>query len=498
MPKIRLAEVNKIGTELAAEASSSRSALQTVQGEIEDLCSLSAIQGATAVSIKNYFSEVHLPILKALSEISESLPQTYKKMLSQFKSHVDASPDTVIRSEHLGELHKDIDRLKDHFDTIHRQLAADVRSVSDVAFFRVPSADGLTHDVTQQEKDITQLKTHFESFASVNYAGELMPLLNTLEQAMTKIKTSYSPHFGQTNFYQAGSFAKTELGKRLKVKTAQLEKTRQIEKAKKEGDSDRSERISLGIDKTKEVLKALPEIVASIKGLRIVKKGDYIRVTGNKKAMKIFLDRYGHSKVKGRFNVNFSNGQYIRIQKKNSGNYTKRVSALMNESDEVNYALNATARKQAFTNGFKKNLTDLMKPFKTFDNWNDVGYIAKSGKVLTGVGTAAEYASDINQYRNKKMGAKNIARVTDDIATDTVTGAVTSGVGEAVGAASASALAGGEMGVALGPAGMAVGVVAGLTLGFILNYPIYKKKSAIDWAKDGLHHISDKIISWFH
>lgn len=486
MPKIRLAEVNRIGTELTAEASSSRSALQTVQGEIEDLCSLSAIQGATAVSIKNYFSEVHLPILKALSEISESLPQTYKKMLSQFKSHVDASPDTVIRSEHLGELHKDIDRLKDHFDTIHRQLAADVRSVSDVASFRVPSADGLTHDVTQQEKAITQLKTHFETFASVNYAGELMPLLNTLEQAMTKIKTSYNPHFGQTNFYQAGSFAKTELGKRLKVKTAQLEKTRQIEKAKKEGTSGNNIKfVKKGLGYVSIGVKVVPPAFARMKGLKITREkgSNYLIIKGRTNVLSRYLDRAGKT---------LDNNPYLlgarRIRAFGSKGIDKGTEKLVKELPDLKYyvlsnsgsnTLSKIKGKLQVTRMAAKSSLNSWWDFAKPASWRKLGYVGKAGKALGVAGSALTVASDFGTNWDAKTGQENWGNFAGDASVD---------VGSAAAAAGAGALAGSFF---LPP----LGTIVGAGVGFGISYALSKKskqfggKSITDYAKQGMHNL---------
>lgn len=479
MPKIHLIEVSQMSAEVSRHTLATHSALQRVQGEIQDLCRLSGIQGATAVSIRNYFSEVHLPIVKALIDASETLDQAFKKMLHQFKSEVDDSPDAIIRSEHLTELQRDLGRLRGHFETIHQQLTADVRSVSDVASFNVPSATGLASDVQHQEHVLSQLNTDFTKFAAMNDAGELSPLLAALEQSMQRIKTDYSPHFGSTNFYTAGSFAKTEAGKRLKTQLDRFEAKEDRMAYQKALENEKRSSPKLGY--VSLALKTVPPILYRVKGIKIEKEGDYFIIKGRREMVEQWLDRQGKTLDEDAYKLG---ARRIRVNGING--LDKGARKLIKEAPSIKDYLDnhngLVGKGKVFTRGMVGGIKG-WKPYIAKSEWAKLGQFGKMGKVLGVAGTLLTVGNDFTS--NIKNGHLNETKFATDTTVD---------IGSSMAAAGVGALAGSFF---LPPIGTAVGAVVGFAASYVLNnWKLIKGKSIVEYAKKATYGLAKEAVSW--
>ncbi|WKB36145.1 hypothetical protein QS257_02490 [Terrilactibacillus sp. S3-3] len=117
--------------------------------------------------------------------------------------------------------------------------------------------------------------------------------------------------FGSDSFYKPGAFSKTAAGQTLASLT------------------EAGEQAGLGgspnviVDGTKMIvkysvlgMKTIPAGLARMKGLKMKKVGDYIYITGERKWMELYLDRYGKSGKHQLFNTSLTSGQAVRISKR--------------------------------------------------------------------------------------------------------------------------------------------------------------------------------------
>ncbi|WP_353949066.1 T7SS effector LXG polymorphic toxin [Sporolactobacillus sp. Y61] len=480
--KIRIAESIRIEEQLSSKVENTTEALRKVQSEINDFTAL-RFGGETSDSIRSYFGEVHLPLIKSLIQAGEGLDQSYKKMMQRFSAQVDSSSHAVIRSEHLDEVHKDLQRLKSHFDQIHHQLSTDVRSAGDISSFHIPSAARMDEAVERQKHEVSRLKDHFSTFGSADYAGNITPLLSAIGHAMSKIKKDYTPHFGEGSFYTAGSFASSDIGEELVRRTKVVAKKSVQSEPKQELSEDPGQ---LTINAASAVTAGLPALIARTKGLKMKRAGKYIRITGGKKNLKLFFDRWGKSKTFSNFNVSLSNGQNVSVGRRvidGKSVMSRQGRHLISESSAVRNYLTKNKLK-VFGREFKSNLNDLWN-FVSKDSWSKVGHVGKFGKSLGVAGLGFTVYSDINAYRNEKMSVEKAAKISGDIAVDTTTGAGAVAAGAAVGSFFAP------------PIGTAVGAGAGFLANTALNVKFIKGKSIVDWSKIGMHKLGQGIASWF-
>lgn len=479
MPKIQIAEPRKIENQLADKVANATDALRKIQTEIKEFSALRSFEGAAADSIRAYFSEVHLTLIKSLIQAGDRLQQEYRKMLQQFGRQVDSAANAVIRSEHLDEVRRQLKQLKSHFDGILSQLSADVRAVSDVSFFNVPSTMAFSSDVELQDRGVGQLKDHFTAFASVNYTGDLMPLLTAIERAMTKIKKDYSPHLGTSAFYTEGSFAKTAFGKEL------IQRTKTVENANSHaasGPNTGQKIASYTIKMSALGAKTLPPGLARMKGFKMTKRGNYIYINGPRKWIELYMDRQGKNLSSQFFNVN---GRRIRVAGE-KGISLSGEKLISESSDVKNYLLNKTGsfgKLKVFNGGVKSSLNSNWD-FVKKENWTKLGNIGKFGRAAGIAGVGFTVYSDIQAYDHEKMSGEKVANVTEDIGVD---------LGASAAAAGAGAFAGSFF---LPPLGTVVGAGVGLGVNFLINNK-FRKKSLVDYAKDGVHGLGSKIASLF-
>lgn len=489
MPKVRIAEPRRIESQLAPQEATAADALQRVQSEIREFNALQSFEGAAADSIRAYFGEVHLTLIKSLIQAGERLQQVYKKMLQQFDRQVDSASNAVIRSEHLDDVRRQLRQLKSHFDGIESQLAADVRAVSDVSFFNVPSTMAFSSDVELQDRETGQLNDQFMSFVSADFTGDLMPLLTAIERAMTKIKKDYSPHLGTESFYLGGTFAQTAIGKELIRRTEAVE-TAYAGDVPKTGQNGNLVLVKNGAKYTITLsaltAKTLPAGLAAMKGLKIVKKGNYIYITGDKKWMELYLGRWGKLPQNYTFNMKLTNGDPIRI----GGEKGPSLAGygLIDESPDVrNYLLNKTGMtgKLKVFNGTVKSSLSSNWDFVKKSSWTKLGSIGKVGKAAGIAGVGLTVYSDIEAHKNEKMSAEKVANITEDIGVDLGASAAAAGVGAAFGTA------------ALGPLGTVIGAGVGFVADLALNADLFWGKSVTDWGKSAIHYVGNNVASWF-
>lgn len=482
MPKIRIAEPIAIEKQLNDQVENASRALINLRNEITEFTALQSFSGDAADSIRTYFKEVHLTLIRSMIQAGEALQQEYKKMLRRFASQVDHSEQTVIRSEHLSEVHKELQSLKNRLNQLHSHLVADVHSVSDIAGFNVPSSAHLADATAQRQRELAQLRERFTSFASGDYTGEVMPLLTAIEQAMTKIKKDYSPNLGTRSFYHSGAFMASDDGKALVAKTKITQ--RKVKDSALNTESSDDDPFSLMIDGAAYASSGLPAAWTMMKGLKFQSVGNHIKITGGRKNLQLYLDRYGKSKTFRRFNTNLSNGQHISIATKKIKGKIKMTDAginLIRESSQVRNYLNNDKLK-VFGSEFRENVRD------TFDfsknSWKSVGTIGKIGKGLGVAGLAYTVYSDFNEYSDEKMSTERVLKTTADIGVDVAAGAGAAAYGAAIGS------------LALGPLGTVIGACAGLTINYFINHK-FGEKSLVDRVKDSVHYIGKSVASWF-
>ncbi|GGL51901.1 T7SS effector LXG polymorphic toxin [Sporolactobacillus putidus] len=490
MPKVQIAEPRRIESQLAPQEAAAADALRKIQTEIKEFNALQSFEGAAADSIRAYFSEVHLTLIKSLIQAGERLQQVYKKMLQQFDRQVDSDSNAVIRSEHLDDVRRQLRQLKSHFDGIENQLAADVRAVSDVSFFNVPSAMAFSSDVELQDRETGQLKDQFMSFVSADFTGDLVPLLTAIERAMTKIKKDYSPHLGTESFYVGGTFAQTAIGKELIQRTKAVE-TAYAGDVPKTGQNGNLVLVKNGAKYTITLsaltAKTLPAGLAAMKGLKIVRRGNYIYITGDKKWMELYLGRWGKLPQNYTFNMKLTNGDPIRI----GGEKGPSIAGygLINESSDVkNYLLSesGTMGKLKAFNGAVKSSLNSNWDFVKKGSWTKLGSMGKFGKAAGIAGVGLTVYSDIEAHKNEKMGGEKVANITEDIGVDLGVSAAATGVGAIIGS------------FFFPPLGTVVGAVAGAEASTLLNYKFkaFGNKSIVDSAKSIVHNAGNQVASW--
>ncbi|WKB37208.1 T7SS effector LXG polymorphic toxin [Terrilactibacillus sp. S3-3] len=176
---------------MSAEKKAVNQALSQLEAGMNDFCQMQSFTGKAADSVKAYLKEVHGPLIKGLMQAGDALQQEYKKMLDDFQHHVDNAPDAVIREEHLESVNSDLRSLQQQFESIYREMAADVQEAGDVADFAVPSPGQVSSEIENREHEVQQLKQKFSVFfAAAGQTGDAKALLSAVEQAMANIKKS--------------------------------------------------------------------------------------------------------------------------------------------------------------------------------------------------------------------------------------------------------------------------------------------------------------------
>jgi hypothetical protein len=304
---------------------------------------------------------------------------------------------------------------------------------------------------------------------------------------MSKIKKDYSPHLGEDSFYVAGSFASSDIGKELVRRTEAI--AHQNANSIDNGPSNSSETAKViakwGITISSLGVKIVPAGLAGMKGFRITRDGDYINIKGRKKWIELYLDRKGKDVIDS-FNTNVRRVRAFGVR----GMSASTMELAHASSDVKNYLLNKSkahrvkTKFKIFNSGFKNYLRSPFD-FVKRESWERVGNFGKIGKAAGVFGAGLTLYSDITAHKNEKWSGDKVANIAGDVTVD---------LGSSAAAAGAGALAGSFF---LPPLGTVVGTGVGFGISMFTNADIFQGKSAVDWAKTGIHKLSQGVASWF-
>src|SRR5699024_2228611 len=187
---VDIPEVNDFSDDLHKASTDIRSQLDEVKESIETINNMSSFSGEAAKEAKNYFNELHLTILESFRGLFDDLEGNLQQHLQAFESKVDVSESAVVRSEYLGDVQEDVNKLFEKLEKQDEAISDTIKDVSDISSATPPSFSDVDEWKTKAIKKLKELDEDLDSFTGEGDETDVQAIMNEIETAMNNAKTS--------------------------------------------------------------------------------------------------------------------------------------------------------------------------------------------------------------------------------------------------------------------------------------------------------------------
>src|SRR5690625_1515391 len=230
--KVDISEVHEFSDDLQGASEEIQSSLIKVKKGIENINGMSSFSGKAAKEAKQYFGELHLPILESFRGLFDDLEANLQQHIEKFGSDVDSSDSAIIKSSYLQEVKEDINEVFEDLEKQDEIIHDTIKEVSDISSATPPSFSDVDEWKKKAIKKLTELDEDLSSFNSVGDETDVKEIMQRIETVMSNAKTSE----GKARFADfEGASQGSELAK-LQDYNAD-KKEAQMEKAKEARDS---------------------------------------------------------------------------------------------------------------------------------------------------------------------------------------------------------------------------------------------------------------------
>lgn len=203
--KVDIQEVSDLSDKLNASVKTLNSQLETVEANVNEIISMESFSGKAATKSKNYFSELHVTVLKSMNELFNNLDSQLKQHLESFQSNVDNSVKAIIDMNYLRDIEMDINEEYGKLENENDYVRNTINSVSDISSVVAPVFTNVINDKIESVETIIDLEEKLSSFTESNKdsSSETNSLIQNIEATISRA----SKNTGEARFsdYQSGS-----------------------------------------------------------------------------------------------------------------------------------------------------------------------------------------------------------------------------------------------------------------------------------------------------
>src|SRR5699024_2970123 len=139
---------------------------------------------------KRYFSDFHLTILESFKGLFDDLENNLQQHIQTFESNVDESDSAVIQSDYLQDVKEDINEIFEDLEKQDEIIHDTIKDVSDISSATPPSFSDVSEWKNKATKQLKELDEALDSFTSESNETNVKTIINQVESAMNKAKTS--------------------------------------------------------------------------------------------------------------------------------------------------------------------------------------------------------------------------------------------------------------------------------------------------------------------